>query len=462
MSDNEVLGDSQSSDDELGRVDLPTWKDNNYNNEDLDLSDSDSDSGRETSTDIWDANNIHEDEDKDPTYTVKGNKSVQSAVDQILQRVQRSSSSRSSISRRPAINRNNIRGSSQKNDPGQIEITKSNLGDSFDSKISDKVKQLNRVHEVMESSIHPPSSSNDNKHRSIHDLKKQYIATLEGNQAVLDPTLIDIICRDETGRYRDWFFITKNSKPEIDISTNSSFFYSIGADPIRLQSQFHIQDIHLSELDPYPKIHHPDYILQKYMEVPPDDSSFKWWLYLILDKTIYNSLQCNIIWCNKIMLPRFIEQYGSMETLVELYWQYANLKERKYYLLYRLTRLLPTLKPIFIQNLFDNDPEQVVTEFDKLFDLQNYKDLLYFILFIYGSVVYPIGKDSINPPIYGDDTNENDKEEEEDQIHQRQLQRSMGEYFKDCIIDVSSDGECAREIPITLSILKLFSFQSSV
>lgn len=445
---NDVLGDSQSSGDELSDFEIPKWKYSSNEDDEIMLSSSSSESDGSTS-DIY-----------------ISTRRQGSSLDPILSSVEKSSKATK------ALRATSVPVPLKKND-GDIAITTFNLGASFDSRVADKVEQLKNAHQMMEQGLsHTQEGVSQNDvaipEETVREVKKRYRSKLEQNKMLdkVDHDLIDIMCRDETGRYRDWFFITKNSRDD-NIPTRNilEFLASIGVDPILLEDDFHMMDGHLNELDPYPMIHHPDYILQEYNRIPVHNNSFKWWLYLVLDKTIYNSLACNVSWCHE-MVRKFSKQHGSTQRLVELYWEYIRLDERKYYMLYRFTRIVPVLKPIFIENMFQDDLKQLVKEFDMLFDAQNYRDLLYFILFIYGSDLYPIGNSSnferdddggVNEAMdfYSDiDTILKDKPAKPNES------QSISQYFKDCIIDVSSDGQSAREIPIILSILKLFSFQT--
>lgn len=446
--DNDVLGDSQSSGDELSDFEIRKWNYSSNKDDDIILSSSSSESDvSNTAIDI-------------------SARRARSSLDPILSSVEESSKATR------ALRATSVPVPLKKND-GDLSITTFNLGASFDSKVADKVQQLKNAHQLIEEGLSHTQDSNPQTdivtpEETVREMKKRYRSKLEQNKMLdnVDHDLINIMCRDETGRYRDWFFITKNSKDD-NIPTGNIlvFLTSIGVDPIMLEDDFHLVDVDVNELDPYPMIHHPDYILQEFNKTPIHDNSFKWWLLLILDKTIYNSLGCNLSWCQE-MVEKFAKQHGSMKKLVELYWQYIRLNERKYYMLYRLTRIVPTLKPIFIKDMFQNDLKQLVKQFDMLFDAQNYKDLLYFILFIYGSELYPIGNSS---NLEGDDDgavseamnlySDIDTILKDKPVKPNESQ-SISQYFKDCIIDVSSDGQSAREIPIILSILKLISFQT--
>lgn len=452
--DNDVLGDSQGSGDDMSDFEIPQWKYDAKEDDDLVLSSSSSDD----ESDAPDDNGSNEEycDDMGPHTTSYG-----SGLDQILSRVKKSSriTRASRTASLPVISKKN---------KGDLAITSFNLGASFDSKVTDKVEQLKSVRQMMEIGLSQPESNGVvMREETIRGLKTRYRIKLEKNDMLesVDPDLIDVMCRDETGRYRDWYFITKNSKDETIPTRNIlGFFTSLGVNPKILEDEFHVVDSHLDELDPYPMVHHPAYILQEFEKLPIHTNTFKWWLFLILDKTIFNSLECNVFWC-ETMIHKFTIQYGSLKKLVELYWEYIQLKERKYYMLYRLTRLVPSLKSAFMDDLFEKDSKKLVKQFDVLFDSQNYKDLLYFILFIYGSELYPIGNDS-NLEGETDEAKEImnfdgefDTLSGQSTVNPIPLQ-SMSQYFKDCIIDVSSDGQCAREIPIMLGILKLFSFQT--
>lgn len=80
--------------------------------------------------------------------------------------------------------------------------------------------------------------------------------------------------------------------------------------------------------------------------------------------------------------------------------------------------------------------------------------------------MYPIESDTsiTNNDIEGDDliettSNVNSKASNNIVKNDQYSPQSIIQYFKDCIIDYSSDQQCAREILIILGILKLFAFQ---
>ena len=473
----DILGDSQSSEEDLTHLDAFKWKDNTYDRED-DISFSDSSDSSSNNDDSRDhAHDILEGKVSNP---------LEPAVDQILKRVKKSSDELA-LKRNDMLSKKDDTDSvgSKSKDKNHITIARFNLGDSFDSKVIEKLNQLNKVKDIINTnnnnndnnSTHENSNKSilsiDDSKESINELKKQYKLKLSKNNITLDPDTIDMICHDKTGRYKDWYFITNNGQEQLVTNSLKEFLLSIGVDESMLYDDFYINDGLLNQLDPYCIIFEPDYILEEFSNLLEhvdgskyNDNYFKWWLYLILDKTIYNSLLCNIFWCNDI-LNIFLKRYGTLQNLVKLYWKFIQLNENKYYLLYRLTRLLPKLKPYFVVDIFQNDQTLLINQFDSLYDSQNFKDLLYFILFIHGSEMYPIGIDTsiTNNDVEGDDILENDSIDNKalgnNNVKNDQYSpQSIIQYFKDCIIDASSDQQCAREIPIILSILKLFSFQS--
>lgn len=476
----DIVGDSQSSEEELADLDVPRLKNSIYNHQDdisFTNSSSSSDSDNVTASD--------DDDDGYNTDTMEENvsNSLRPAVDQILKRVRQSSTKIALRRNDNQLGNNHADMGSGVKDKDHITLSQFNLGDSFDFNVIEKLNQLNKLSDMINTNNNNNNNKNDNNKPDfdidgskelINQLKKQYKLKLSKNNVILDPDTIDMICYDKTGKYKDWYFITNNSRDQLITTDLQNFFISIGVDKNMLSEDFCIDDSLLNELDPYCVIFEPGYILQEFsnllqhandMNTAPNDNFFKWWLYLILDKTIFNSIQCDILWCNSI-LNIFIKKYGSIEKLIQLYWKYVQSNTNRYYLLYRLTLLIPILKKHFINDIFKNDPKLLINQFDTLYDSQNFKDLLYFILFIHGSEMYPIGSDiSItNNDIEGGDIIENDSAVNNKALsgiveNDQYSPQLIIQYFKDCITDSSSDQQCAREIPIILGILKLFAFQ---
>lgn len=480
----DIVGDSQSSEEEFTDLNVFQLKNSTYDYQnDLSFTSSSSISDSDDAT----SGDNGTDKDENDNYTTDAinendNTSLKPAIDQILKRVKKSSN-------KIALKRNNKY--SRKNhgnisygmkDKNHITLSQFNLGDSFDFKVIEKLDQLNKLSNMINTNDNNNKYKNDYKpafdtygsKESISQLKKQYRLKLSKNNINLAPDTIDMICYDKTGKYKDWYFITNNSQDQLVTSNLENFLLSIGVDKDMLSGDFYIDDNLFNELDPYCIIFEPGYILQEFANLINhmndtnkifNDNIFKWWLYLILDKTIYNSVQCNIFWCTSI-LNIFIKKYGSIDKLIQLYWRYIRSNSNRYYLLYRLTQLLPILKKYFIDDLFKSDPKLLINQFDILYDSHNFKDLLYFILFIHGSKMYPIESDTsiTNNDIEGDNliettSNVNSKASNNIVKNDQYSPQSIIQYFKDCIIDCSSDQQCSREILIILGILKLFAFQ---
>lgn len=469
-SESDILSDSQSSDSELSDfVTAPEWP---QPSEEIQLSDTDDELLKDDMDDDGDENYIGEGEQG---INEKENVPV-SGVDRILQRVKRPKLAATSTPSPSSTNTARAgRWSSEVVRSGQAKhptIQEFSLGRSFDSSIAEKMEQMNRVHEMLDDPVSlnaiEDSSTGDSQNIDVNDpapekadtfkeIKRRYKIMLKsnGNNVDLEPAVMDLICKDQTGRYRDWFFITKNCQLPLQTFTGLRYFLlSLGVEPEKLEDDFVMCDDDINKFDTYCHILPPDFILDAFTVLPMEPNSFKWWLLLILDKNFFDATNCTIQVCGKMMI-KFLKYYGSVNKVLEIFWDTLRLEKRKYYMLYRFTKVLPSFKEKFMKELFQDDDIKLVNEFNQLFDSQNYQDLLYFILFIYGSELFPF-----NNKVDDDEDNIGDIVKERKRIHKMRSSENIHEYFTDCIFDVSNGGHPALELPIILGILKIFSIKT--
>ncbi|EDO15214.1 hypothetical protein Kpol_423p2 [Vanderwaltozyma polyspora DSM 70294] len=121
-----------------------------------------------------------------------------------------------------------------------------------------------------------------------------------------------------------------------------------------------------------------------------DEPNFvKFFLCFILDKKIYESNDCDSKWCEEIVSALDVD-------VIEEYLKLINLDD--YYMHYRLTKLLPSFKNKLVDGIFGDNTlalNRIIDEFNTIFDDKEYRKLLYFSIFIFGSDLVPYSKESL-------------------------------------------------------------------
>ena len=203
---------------------------------------------------------------------------------------------------------------------------------------------------------------------------------------------------------------------------------ALGCNKVKLNN-IHISKEDLLQYDNLVELTPTENVMKLICYYGSDPLFNKIFICLILDRKIYESLFCDSLICTTIYCKLILQNDPDNESLfLQDYLQVVD--KGNYFLHYRLIRLLPNLKNALIERLFKENQDtklaQFVKTFNKLFDEKMYRDLLYFVLFIYGSDEMPFGNSKTT------------------------------EYFKDCVYDMTQDGTNDVELSLMKGVLNLF------
>lgn len=287
-----------------------------------------------------------------------------------------------------------------------VEMKQYDLGRHFDPKITtslDKLSSLNKL--VVES---PKISKVKKENNSFDSIRSSF------KRRGVSPHYSDLISNESISKkFIDWHFITEDSQFK-ELSIESTLYnekkallrryptiesllmaYGVSGDTLDLlETESHLLTSR-REIDTLCQISPIESMLESIAcYVDKSEHFAKYFVCFILDRKIYESISCDSTWCTRIFMKLPQEDF---------YQEYFSLVHRHdYFLHHRTIKLItgiqtPLIRRIFFQNedLSGEEATKVlVTEFNNLFDKRRLRDLLYFILSIYGSQFMPFGDSS--------------------------------------------------------------------
>lgn len=327
--------------------------------------------------------------------------------------------------------------SDTKKDEDLVRVKSFNLGKSFDSNISDKMQKLNSLQELIEES--PTKKLNDKIHLKLSRNKNKLMNDLVNKK--INDNVIDVIIHENiSNKYKDWHFMRENCSKEINSTDLLHLMESIGCEPLQ---DFTISDEDLDRYDSYCRILPVGYMIEciikfigmklQVLSTTKEEkkSIVKFLICFILDRKVYESVDFNNVICTKIyrniILKHLVD--NKRENFIEIFEEITDkLIIKKYFIIYRLVKLIPDLKNVMISRLFDNDIKKIIVEFNSVFDSKQYECLLYLILLVYGSSLLPYGSNN-----------------------------TTTRYFRDCIYDMSLTATNDVELSLIKSLLNIFT-----
>ncbi|CCK70031.1 Smc5-Smc6 complex subunit KRE29 KNAG_0D02820 [Huiozyma naganishii CBS 8797] len=314
---------------------------------------------------------------------------------------------------------------------GEVELRQFDLGKQYDEEIDGQFDRLRQVEEELhfsqELELHPtPTLLRDKLSQQRDNLKQRVKAPL-----VTEYTL-DLISKETVSdKYKDWFLFTEGpmdgNNAAISDTSLTQLLIQFGATPSSLQSDFILKDEDLEHFDTFCDIYPVDYMMERIrpLILSHEDVGVatRLFTFFILDRNVYSSKECTQEWCTQVF--ESLLSRTTVEEFIAQYFAQLQLHDRFYFLLERLTKLIPPVRIHILNQLFPKTTA-VINTFNELFDAQNYKDLLYFVLIIFGS-------DNCN---FGEST--------------------VAQYFKDCILDACEDGANGVELTIIVGIINVF------
>ncbi|CAI4038505.1 hypothetical protein SMKI_05G1160 [Saccharomyces mikatae IFO 1815] len=341
-----------------------------------------------------------------------------------------------------------------------VPLKNFNLGDSFDSMITTRVTKLRDLEkEILDS----PSGSTGIVTTSNTAAKSELQKSIKCG-GIIPEKYLDVVTKETiSDKYKDWYFISENchfeelmdlEMKDMDYSflfgsntckgnvpeflrlkcpniTNLLVLFGVNEEKcfslrINYEKKENAKHDNLCTIYPTDKMLK---FLMYYYSADGDvrEVFLKAFICLILDRNVFNAMGLDHNMCLKVL-----ELFDHTE-FINSYFEIVCKDD--FFLHYRLLQIFPNIQTALLGRLFNKErcristiEQNIINEFNEMFDYKNYKNLLYFILMMYGSKHTPFGPKS-----------------------------QVTEYFKDCILDISNETTNDVEISILKGILNLFS-----
>ncbi|GAV54629.1 hypothetical protein ZYGR_0AN00970 [Zygosaccharomyces rouxii] len=336
--------------------------------------------------------------------------------DRLLQALKRTSYSKRRITRSSPVKKSKF-----------VHIQKFDLGRNFDPQLASSLDRIQNVRDEV---------SNTSTVTTVKEQKGNTVRSRIKPKNV-SPQYVDLVVRETiSGRYSDWHFLSNDTEFEdVDIDdelvedsdnhavrdaihrkypTLQDLLKSLGADLTLLNEDKPLtrkRDYDsLSEMTPV------DSMMRAIASYQEDKQFIRYLLCFILDRKIWESQDCDSDWCSQML------ESAEDEQIIDFYLSLVDTKD--YFMHYRLSRCVSRLQSPLIHRIIS--PMTVEQEFTHLIEDKNYKSLLYFTLFVYGSHDMPFGPSS------------------------------RTQYFKDSVEDMCNEGTNAVELSLLRGLLSLF------
>lgn len=321
-----------------------------------------------------------------------------------------------------------------------LSLRQFDLGSHYDPRITESIEKITALNKQIQRSptkVAVHSSSLNETQLKVRSLLK--IPNVNNQY-------IDLIAKETISqKFIDWHFITENSTFD-----EHTFFYenqsvsnqerAANSSLEELMRSFGVSDAtskalfndnkqlsNMKQYDTLCEISPVSVMMEKMIYYKKDSDVFlPYFICFILDRKVYESIECDIFWCT------MTQKSFSESDFVNVYLSLVD--SRDYFMHYRLVRLIPSIQSSLISHLFypdgarvgENISANLILEFDELLDSESYEELLYFVLFIFGSKFVPYGNG-----------------------------KSV-RYFLQCIDDVSHGSNNEVEIALLKGLLSLF------
>ena len=332
-----------------------------------------------------------------------------------------------------------------------VEIRQFDLGRAYDANISKYLSGVQEANEIILAS--PPSKNGMSLTQNLKEqvktkadeTRRQLVGTLSRGAAVSESVINMIVSENISGKFQDWYFLTEDCSKLKDPETADvrTLLQSIGVSSMRLDRPS-ISDTDLDRFDTFCRLWPTEEMFRllcstferqtdgRQNDNPGETQTLvKFFIAFILDRNVYQYIELNPGCCLPFFQNTILKGFlrGDIIKFIEIYFEMTqNVIRRKFFLLYRLVKVLPSLKKPLVHYLFGNDNTKVVSQFNELFDAKNFQDLLYFILFILESNVVSYGSSN----------------------------SSVLQYFKNCIDDASTDVSDEIELSVIKGYIDTF------
>ncbi|SMN22731.1 similar to Saccharomyces cerevisiae YER038C KRE29 Essential subunit of the Mms21-Smc5-Smc6 complex, required for growth and DNA repair [Maudiozyma saulgeensis] len=360
--------------------------------------------------------------------------------------------------KRPRLDRNTtFRVNNQQNPKGFIQVQESKLAGLSEKELSANMLKLNSMQSLIHQS---PISKHDSEIQKQLNGRKDLLFKEVIDTKIVKKSLIDVIIHENiTNKFQDWHFIRKNCADSLEPGSVSSLMSAIGCEINENDTNFTISDIDLDRYDSYCRIFPVGYMLDHicsslrqisrdtWIDKPTKHNAVKFFICFILDRNVYESIDINPLICTSIykgVISHDLLAGDSPDTILKIIDEiFMGLDKKKYFMINRLTTLIPELKNALVSHYFKDDINNIISKFNTLMDERMYESLLYFVMFIYGSQLLPFKPNET--------TNQIDALEK----------NPAHKYFKECIYDMSSNTTSDVEISLIKVLLNLYSMVKS-
>lgn len=318
-------------------------------------------------------------------------------------------------------------------------VKRSNMGNLFDSKINQHIERLAIATDTNKPASASASACGNTPSQEAKSITESMDSQLLPWRQSLQPQVFQLLANGKLFPHGpDWYFIT-GSPGRIDTHKKKlgEELLKLGVPSTYLSPDFILIDKHLNNFDTINEMYPIDYILDTFngsLNEDSDTQATSWFILLILDLNIYNSIECDLDWCEETFKKLHLVDNISFITHFN---HLVQLDKHKFFITSRLIRQLPFLRDDILKFWFKNDLNILINQFNELLDKNEFYQLLYFLLIILGSpILTNTPRDSVNTLKQTD---------------------SVIQYFKDCILDVSNGQSDDVELTIIVGLINMFA-----
>lgn len=356
--------------------------------------------------------------------------------------------------KRPKLDRNTkSRMSDPPNQKGFIQVQESDLSGFYGKELSMNMDKLNSMQSLIHKS---PLPKQDSEIQKQFNAKKDALFKEVIDSRTVKQNLVDAIIHENiTNKFQDWHFIRRNCSDSIELGLLTPLMASIGCEMESSDPVFTITDADVERYDSYCRMFPVGYMLDHICTslrriathglatTASKTKAAKFFVCFILDRKVYESIDMNPLKCTSIyrdVVVKYLLENDPTGNMINILDElFINLDKNLYFMINRLTTLIPELKNPLMAHYFKNDINNVIAKFNTLMDDGMYESLLYFIMLIYGSYLLPFEK--------------SDKDDEKDGLENNHTHK----YFKECVYDMSTNTTSDVEISLMKVLLNLYS-----
>lgn len=242
----------------------------------------------------------------------------------------------------------------------------------------------------------------------------------------------DIVSEVFSDKFRDWHFITNNCKTEISEEVRDILMllrdYGVSSERVETLKKLKIRDPQYDNMGTMLPVRQMlDDFQELYTTVVPHAPSIdiycKIFILFILDRKIYDSYECDSVWCTCML--KVLNERLTTKEFIQIYR--TLVEPNNYFIHYRLLKLIPVVKENLLEQVISPyNKETLINIFNSLLDNEKFKELLYYLLLVVGCDFIPFGTNNTLS------------------------------YFMTCITDIYDGSTSVPEISIIRNYLQMF------